>query len=108
MNWQLLNMVIGLTAFALFVSIQSLAINGIKGSFEEGMIFEKYGKWVKSLGWIGKPMGACIKCMGSVWGGLLYWPAVLWAFGFEIWQVPVFIADAFCVSVLSFYLYKKL
>jgi len=108
LNWQLLNIVIGLVAFILFVVIQALIINGVKGTFEEGMIFEKYGKWVKTLGWIGKPLGGCIKCMGSVFGGLLYWSVAMCVFGFEIWEVPVFIADAFCVSSLSWYFYKKL
>lgn len=108
MNWQLLNIVLGQIAFLLFIIIQSLIINGIKASFDKEMIFEKYGNWVRSLGWIGKPLGACIKCMGSLFGGILYWPATIYLFGFETWQIPVFIANVFCVSVLSFYFYKKL
>ena len=108
MNYEIINIVFGLTGFLLFVIVQSLVINGIKGTFDEGMIFERYGKWVKSLGWIGKPLGSCIKCMGSVFGGLVYWPFVLCVFGYENWQVPVFISDCFCVSALSWYFYKKL
>lgn len=108
MNYELLNIVVGIICFLLFVVVQSVTINGIKGTFEEGMIFEKYGKWVKSLGWIGKPLGSCIKCMGASFGGLLFWPTVIWLFDFQMWQVPVFVADVFCVSILSWYFYKKL
>lgn len=108
MNWQLLNIVIGLVAFFLFIVIQSLVINGIKGTFEEGMIFEKYGKWVKELGRNFKFMGSCVKCMAVSFGGLMYWPFVLYIFGFEVWEVLIFVANAFCVSSLSFYFYKNL
>ena len=108
MNYELINIVVGLIAFLLFVIVQSVIINGVKGTFEEGMIFEKYGKWVQGLGKNYKFLGSCVRCMAISFGGLIYWPAVLWIFGFEVWQVFVFIADAFCVSTISFYLYKKL
>lgn len=108
MKHELLNIVIGLIAFLLMVVVQSLTINGIKGTFEEGMIFEKYGNWIKGLGRFGKPLGLCTKCMAVSFGGLIYWPFVIVVFGFHIWQLPVFIVDAFCVSCLSWYIYKKI
>ena len=40
--------------------------NFIDDCISPEMIFGKYGNWVRSLGWIGKPIGGCIICT-NVW-----------------------------------------
>jgi hypothetical protein len=41
------------------------------------MIFSKYGEWVRSLGYVGKPIGGCIICT-NVWvSAAVYFAAVL-------------------------------
>lgn len=110
MTHQLLNIVIGLTGFLLFVIVQALVINGIKASMDENMILEKPAGWIKKkLGaTLSKPIVGCIRCFSSFYGGLMYWPTAIYLFGFNLWQVPVFIADAFILVTVSWYFYKKL
>jgi len=45
--------------------------------------------------------------MSSVWGGLTYWPTVLWVYGFRVEEIPVFIADVFILVYLNWFLYKR-
>lgn len=110
MKPELLNIAVGLFEFGLFTVLQALFINGVKGAMEEGMILQKFPAWSKKVfgdHW-SKAISGCSKCMASVYGTITYWPCVLWVFGFEVWEVPIFIADVFIVSVLNFYFYKKL
>lgn len=96
--------------FLIVCFLQSLVINGVKMATEEGEILEGYGKWLKkTLGsyWC-KPFGLCVKCSASVIGGLMFWPLVLWQYGFEIWQLPLYIANTFIVSAMSWWIYKKI
>jgi hypothetical protein len=92
----------------MFTAVQALIINGVKASMETGMIFEKLGRWMEQIKFIGKPLAGCIRCMASVYGGLTYWPAVLYYYGFEWWQVFLFMADVLVLVVLNWYFYKKL
>lgn len=110
MNWQLLNIILGMLAFLVFCILESLVINGIRSTTEKGMIFEKPALWVqKKLGpfW-SHPVVGCIKCSGLSYGGLMFWPAVLQAFGFHWWQVPLYFVNALILSVISWYFYKRL
>jgi hypothetical protein len=52
------------------------------------MIFEKYGRWVASLGWIGKPLGSCSLCFNFWVTTVLY----LSFFGLNIFGLIVTIA----------------
>lgn len=55
-----------------------LFTNFLDDCMYQGMIFEKYGKFVNGLGWIGKPLGACIVCFN-------FWVAFIlsyFSFGF--------------------------
>lgn len=109
MTQELLNIVLGLIGFILFVIIQALIINGIKEAMNEGMILEKLGKRLKEvLGeyWFA-PFGGCIRCMSSVYGAITYWPVVLYLFGFHWPEIPVFIADTFCLVIVNWIIYKK-
>lgn len=50
-------------AFLLFLSFGAASISHFfDDCMAEGMIFEKYGNWVRKLGKIGKPIGGCVKC----------------------------------------------
>jgi len=102
-----INIILGLCAFGIFSLLQGIVIIGIKGSMDEGQILHGYFKRVSKLNFFSKPLGTCIKCMASVYGSLLYWPCVLLAFGFDWWQLPVWVADIFALVYINFYLYKK-
>lgn len=109
MTQQLLNIVLGLTGFILFVIVQGLIINGIKESMNEGMILDKFGKWLKkTLGeyWFA-PFGGCIRCMASVYGTITYWPVVLIMLGWHWQELPLFVADVFCLVTVNWIIYKK-
>jgi len=89
--------------------VQSLVINGIKNTMEDGMILGGFAKWVnKNFGefW-SKPVVSCIRCMSSLWGAITFWPPVICCFGFELWQIPVFICDVFVLVYFNYYLYKR-
>lgn len=97
-----------LVSFVLFVFLQGMFINGIAGAAEKGYILEKALNWWKhNTGFWGKPVLGCVKCMSSFWGAATYWPAVLMEFGFEWWQVPVFIADVFILVFVNWFLFKR-
>ena len=95
--------------FLLFVLVQGLFIVGVKSCFEEWMILEKPALWVKrKLGpYWSKPFVGCIRCMSSVYGFITYWPAVIFVYGFDVWQIPVFIVDVFVLVYVTWFLYKK-
>lgn len=60
-----------------------------------------YSKWLR------KPIIQCVKCMASFWGALTFWPIVLFLFGFNYLEIPVFFADMFSLTYISWILYKK-
>lgn len=84
-------------------------IVGLKSCFEQGEIFEKAARWVTyKLGpWWSRPVVGCVKCMASTYSTLTYWPAVLWRFGFEWWEVAVWPANLFILVYLNWFLYKR-
>lgn len=109
LNWQLLNIVIGLIGFILFAIIQALIINGYKESIAEKMAGEKFGKWLKKL--LGEywfnAFGGCIRCSASGIGAITFWPFVLIFFGWYWQEILLFGADVFVLVYLNFYFYKK-
>lgn len=57
------------------IVIISLLCFGIYCTFQEEMVFEKYGLWIeKTFGdfWC-KPLGCCIVCFTFWMGSILYW-----------------------------------
>lgn len=98
-----------LLSFFVFCVIQAMFINGVKSCFEKEMIFNKLGEWLKSrLGeWWYKPIAGCSRCMSSIWGAVTFWPVFLIRFGFEWWQVPLFVANVFILVYLVYFLYKR-
>lgn len=125
MDYTLLNYILYGIGFLLMAFIQSLIINGVhecfqgeairddlKGkTFYQGMIFymiapkffekHKYKFWAKCF-------YTCIKCMASVYGALTYFPLVIWLFGFQWCQVPLFFVDALVLVVLNWLIYKRI
>lgn len=105
-----MDILINVIIFSIFVILQSICINGIFESFREGMIFSflissflskhKVKKW-------SKPVWSCVKCMSSVWGGIIYWPIVLCVYGFRPIEIYVFICDVFILVYLNNFFYKK-
>jgi hypothetical protein len=57
--------------------------------------------------WLRKPIIQCIKCMASFWGALTFWPVVLFLFGFNLIEIPIFFADMFSLAYLNWVLYLK-
>lgn len=101
--------IVYLIMFIVFCFVQSMFIIGVKDCFGKDMIFENLGKWLKEkLGEkLTKPLFGCVKCMSSLWGAVTYFPTVLCYYGYESWQIPVFIADAFVLVFMTYYLYKR-
>ena len=51
----------------LILAVTAAAISNMLDDFmSPDMIFDRYGNWVRSLGWWGKPLGGCLVCM-NVW-----------------------------------------
>jgi hypothetical protein len=65
--------------------------------------FEKY----RYKNWV-KPCWGCIKCMASVWGGITFWPVVVYLFGFHWVEIPIYVGDVFCLVYLNYFFYKKI
>mgnify|MGYP000883416007 CR=1 FL=1 len=119
------DLILYLIGFLLFVFIQGIIINGIheclqgsaikdelKGKiFYQGMVIymlaPKFFERVKNETWF-KPFGGCIKCMSSVYGALTYFPFVIGIFGFHLCEIPIFIADIFCLVVINWQIYKRI
>lgn len=62
---------------------------------KDKMLLWQLGRFLKRLGWYGKPLGSCIYCMPSFYGNLIYWPLILFYNPFD----PVLIA--FCLLTLA-------
>lgn len=101
---------VGIISFGVFAVLQALFINGVKESMSEGNILHWYSILIARIksDWIRKPMGDCINCMASVFGGITYWPTVVMVFGFWWQEIPLFVFDVFILVYLNFYFYKKI
>lgn len=103
------NMMMGAGGFFMLVIMQALFINGVKESMKEHNVLYFYDQWIrKRPSWFSKPMGVCVKCMASVWGGVTYWPAMLMMFGWHWQEVPLYIFDVGILVFLNFYFYKQI
>ena len=74
---------------SVFVEIIGIAISSalfadfLDDCMSEGMILERYGHWVRGVGWWGKPSGGCLQC-------------------FQFWISIVMIVLYFCLIPLFF------
>lgn len=110
MREQLINIILGITGFFMFSLLQAFIINGVKECFNEGMILSGFSKCIERLlgKYWSKPIVGCIRCMASFWSAVIYWPFVLKLFGWNIYEVPIFVANMFTILVLNWLIYKKL
>lgn len=109
MNYQILNTVILLIGFILFILLQSLVINGIYECFQKDMIFYSIRVFLSEYlsKTLQKPIFGCIKCCASFYGFITYVPFVYFVFGFKWIEIPMFIADVFSLVYLNYQFYKK-
>jgi len=61
----------------------------------------KYSKYIR------KPIVQCIKCMASFWGTILFWLANCMVWGFDVWQLIIWIPFCFALSWVNVYLFNK-
>lgn len=67
----------------LILSITTpLFTNFLDDCFYQGMIFQSWGKFVKSLGFWGKPIGGCVKCF-NFWVTFFVYLVYTYAVGFS-------------------------
>lgn len=65
----------------------------------EGMIFEKYGKWIATLPeFIGKPLGLCLKCF-HVWVVILFSLFI----GISLLKFIILLSVSYVILVKLFY-----
>ncbi len=96
--------------FILFIFIQGLFINGVNQSFKEGMIFEKFGKWLdKNIknDWIKHPLWKCVRCQSSFYGIITFVPLVIYIYGFHWIELPILVVDIFSLVTVNYFIYKK-
>lgn len=94
--------------FLLFTLCQSVVILGISNAAEKGYILERPAKYIQEkLGWFSKPIIGCVRCMSSFWGSATYWPVVVWRYGFEWWEVGIWVANIFALVYVNWFLYKR-
>ena len=114
-----------LIAFFIFLILQSLAINGwhecftgqkledsVTGKIDyQGMIgYMIAPKWIemnKKKVWL-KPIIGCIKCESSVIGGITFWGTVVPILGFHAIEILAFIFDVFILVSLNWFIFKRL
>lgn len=119
-----MDLLIKLIEFCVFIFLQGLFINGVneccKGGCIEDMntgkkcdgmiiwrLWPNFFERNKDKAW-SRPFFSCVKCMSSVHGALTYWPAVIYLFGFNWVEIPVFVFDVFILVVVNFFIYKRL
>lgn len=125
MNCNIGDIILYLIGFSVFVTLQALAINGVKESLTGNILKDDINKKINYQGNIlymlapkffekykyrywSRPLFSCVRCMSSVWGGLTYWPIVLIVFGFNWSEVLIFVWDVFILVYLNYYFYKKI
>ena len=115
--------VLYLIAFFIFAVLQALAINGIhesmrgsclddiqRGRICKGNILYPFKRKLEeyiSDYWM-NPLGNCVRCMSSLYGGITFWGTVIPIFGFHWIEVWIFVLDVFILVSLNYWIYKKL
>lgn len=96
-----------LIEFCILLLLQSIIINGIYRAFKLLGLTAYLDKKIKKE-WIKKPIFKCIECCSSFWGTIIFYPAVIWAYGFHVWEIPVWVCNIFALVVLNFIIFKKI
>lgn len=120
----IINVLVYLICFSIFVVLQSLTINGIHECFNGKKFVDGLSKKVEYTGEVlymlapeffekykyrawAKPLYRCVKCMSSVWGAVTFWPLVIFLFGFHFIELLVFVFDVFILVYLNFFFFKR-
>lgn len=120
----LLSDILYLIGFIVMSIIQSIVINGIYESFRGSPIKDDMSGRINYQGNIlymiapklfekhkykywSKPIYTCVKCASSFWGGITYWPFIIYLFGLHWIEIPVFIANVFSLVYLNYFFYKR-
>lgn len=114
-----------LASFFLFMVLQSFFVvgvficfrgseikDGISGKVEyQGMVFymlaPKFFERNKNKSW-SKPTYSCYKCMASLYSLITYWPVVIYLFGFNAVQVPIWAFNSLILVTMNSYIYKNI
>lgn len=95
--------------FLIFVILQGLAINGFQQAMDEGMILNGYKNWLKKRKpWVGKIGGLCIKCSASIGSIITFWPTVLHFYGWNPFEILVWLFDALALISINWIIFKRL
>lgn len=99
--------------FLVFLGLQALFINGVYYCFEKDNIFYKinpgfFDRIKKQKPMWAYPLWLCVRCMSSVYGTATFWITVIPLFGFDLYEVWVWIGDIFILCTLNWLLYKIL
>lgn len=120
-----MNMLEYILSLAIFMLIQSFAINGLHYAFKVEFVKEgnemkikmnilaPVARWIslrKGKFWlfVRKPIYECIRCMASVWGIITFLPTVIYLFGVHLWILPLLIFDILVLVSLNWFIYKRL
>ena len=107
-----------------FMMIQGIFINGVHELFKGSVVDtinagKQYSgnigyllapKWFeknKGKKW-SRPLFSCVRCMSSTYGALTLFPTAIYLYGFQWWEVPVYIVDSISLVYINYWLYKKL
>lgn len=120
----MLPILIKMICFLLMLLIQALVVNGVHECFKgtctqdyvskvvtcNGNIFYKMAPQFfekhKNSVWA-QPLFGCVKCMASVYSFITYWPVIIYLYGFHFVEIPVYVADAFALLYVNYFLYKR-
>lgn len=118
------DVVLYLIGYLIFLLIEALAINGVYEAFKgncwedlkrgrlcEGNIFYKinpsFFEKHRGKSWT-LPLWGCVKCQSSIIGGIIFWGAVLFLFGFHWVEIPIYVCNTFVLVTLNWIIYKKI
>lgn len=123
----MINLLIYIICFCLFVILQAYVINGVHYCFKytihkkvetnetyiEGNIFYKVSLWFNKrenriCKFLSKPLFNCIRCMASIWGTITFWVAVIPIIGFYPQEIIVWLFDILILVSLNWQIYKKM
>ncbi len=106
----MINVLLYLVSFLIFVVLQALAINGWNEAWKIDMIFYPIRKFLlKHIKEVYlKPVILCVKCESSAIGGVTFWMTVLPIFGFHPFEIWIWIMDTFILVTLNWIIYKKM
>jgi len=105
----MINVLIYIVCFLIFIVLQGLFINGVRDLFNEGMVLYKLRLFIDSHvnEFWRKPLYSCVKCMASFWGAITFFPFAIYLFGFRWEEILVYGFDAIILVYVNYFFYKN-